>query len=147
MDHDDFIWVTGLLEGEGSFHWHKKSKGPSISTRMKDRDVVERVSKILEAKMYGPYTTASKPQYSAVYAVTLYGVRAVEWMEKLKPFMGERRKGQIEFCLSQWIAREVMTPDQRMEKAREFRFATQQQRDAQRDQALKIGLGTHVRPN
>lgn len=62
----DESWLMGLVEAEGSFLPPPPSRPstPSISVTMTDRDVMERVSKLLDRSLCGPYTrhdTRTKP--------------------------------------------------------------------------------------
>lgn len=90
-------WLIGILEGEGSFVWHqtKRDKGrPRIQIQMTDKDVMEKVAKLLGTHMtgpYGPYTTQKLP----AYYVHCSGVKAYENMKTILPFMGKRRTEQI----------------------------------------------------
>ena len=102
------IWLAGLLEGEGHFSWHrdKAEKGPGrprIQLQMTDKDIVERVAKLFNANLlgpYGPYTTQKLPSYFTHCS----GKVAIDWMKKIQSFMGERRHARIRELLERYEA-------------------------------------------
>jgi hypothetical protein len=72
-DEDWFYWLAGLLEGEGSFMHGPPSRPrmPHIHLKMTDKDIIEKVAAIFQAKYYGPYQadrnnpeSTYKPHYS-----------------------------------------------------------------------------------
>jgi hypothetical protein len=83
----DIAWLAGLLEGEGCF----MGPYPQIIVSSTDKDVVDRLAKITDSKVYGPVKTTHKDQYR----VTICGTRAIEWMETIYSLMGIRRKSKI----------------------------------------------------
>jgi len=103
----NFHWLVGLLEGEGSFSIHSKSRCPRLDCGSTDFNVVERVAKTLGTKIYGPYKTANgKKPY---YRIFLHGEKAIELMQQLYPFMSQRRKARIAEIFELW----ENTPDMR----------------------------------
>lgn len=97
-------WLTGFLEGEGSFSLHSSVKSGWISPRLDagttDRDVIERAARTLETKVYGPYKIANgKKPY---YRVFVHGSLAAGWMMTLFSLMGKRRQGRIREVLLRW---------------------------------------------
>jgi hypothetical protein len=105
MNDPDFYWLAGLLEGEGSFLAGPPSAPNSlrIALTMTDEDVVARV-----AALWGVAYHEVRQQRSRVmgwkpnYYVHLRGKPAVELMEQLLPFMGERRQQQIRRALESY---------------------------------------------
>lgn len=97
-------WLAGLLEGEGSFVWHKtiRDKGrPRIQISMCDKDIIARVANYFNATLsgpYGPYKTQKQPYWYTHCS----GKRAIEWMMTIFPLMGERRKIQITPLIQKW---------------------------------------------
>lgn len=93
----DIAWLAGLLEGEGSFCWHQtqRDKGrPRIQIQMTDKDVLDKAAILLRGKVlgpYGPYTTQKIPSWF----LHCSGKHAIFLMEKLLPYMGERRSLKI----------------------------------------------------
>lgn len=95
----DAAWLAGLLEGEGCF----TGKGGSLAIQlnMVDRDVLERVAKIVGAKrVRGPYRYSGRPTSQPYYSWTLYGESARAVMRRILPFMGARRSAKIRSLLA-----------------------------------------------
>ena len=97
-------WRAGLLEGEGYFGIDKRSKtryknstvpySPFIKISMVDRDVIDKVSLLLNKKTFSPkrLTTKNKKVYTCHIGdreTLLY------LLPKIKPYMGGRRKETI----------------------------------------------------
>lgn len=84
-------WTAGLLEGEGYFGFYSGS--PVVSLSMKDRDVVEKASKVMRAPSVrmAPGHVNSDP----LYVTRACGVNALRLMEGVLPLMGKRRKKKI----------------------------------------------------
>jgi hypothetical protein len=108
----EVAWLAGLLEGEGYFGVIRSHVGgkvyvyPRIGVTMTDRDVVQRAVTIMGAgKVHPvkPYGASRKPQYR----LHISGRRAAEWMGCLRPWMGERRREQIDAALNHRILRDV----------------------------------------
>lgn len=71
---------------------------------MTDRDIIERVAKLLNRKVYGPYINGGKASYKPVYAVALTGGHAVGMLMTLYSNMGERRQAKIRELITLWKA-------------------------------------------
>ena len=95
-------WLAGLLEGEGSFLKPSPSSPtrPAISIEMTDKDVIERVSRLLGAGIYVVPTARRNSVWKPSYRVILRSNRAVQLMLQLKPLMGRRRQQQIEAAIA-----------------------------------------------
>ncbi|QDF14205.1 LAGLIDADG endonuclease [Microbacterium phage GardenState] len=89
--HDDLLWLAGLLEGEGAFDAHR-GRYPRIRLQMTDRDVVERVAKLLGTTVR---LSLKRAPASATWNAELSGDRAAEIMAALLPYMGARRSARI----------------------------------------------------
>ena len=107
----DLKWLAGLLEGEGCFTAISQGTGmrpkhPVILLTMSDKDVVQKAARLLDgrkvSKMYTPTmkSRGAKPCWRAQVTCT----RAVDWMKKLYPFMGKRRKTRIRQLVAMWKA-------------------------------------------
>jgi Homeodomain-like domain-containing protein len=100
--NDEFFWLAGLLEGEGSFGRGPSSQPnlPHISVQMTDEDVIQRVSSIWGVR----YFKHSPPvaHYKPCFAAKIRGEKAVEWMIRLRPHMGTRRQSQIDKAVSSY---------------------------------------------
>lgn len=87
-------WLAGYLEGEGCFFftgYHKTC--PIIQARATDKDVVERVARIMGVpfeKIKCP--KKQKPHHKQQYKFYVGSDRATFWMRQLLPLMGDRRK-------------------------------------------------------
>ena len=69
---------------------------------MTDRDVVERV-----AVMWGVAVVPAAKRhehYKPTFSAKISGSRGADWMRRLRPLMGERRRGQIDIALDGWIS-------------------------------------------
>jgi hypothetical protein len=103
----EVAWLAGLLEGEGSFCKlvkirRPKKKAPwkdpyiAVQLGMTDEDVVARAA----ALMGVTYQQRKTPQgRKMMYQCRAAGVRAEILMKLLRPWMGERRRKQIEDIL------------------------------------------------
>jgi hypothetical protein len=98
-------WLAGLFEGEAYFGIDKRSKtrfihstvpfSPFIKISMVDKDIIDRVSFLLNKKTFSPkrLTVTNKTVYTCHIGdrETLFYL-----LPKLKPYMGERRQKTIE---------------------------------------------------
>jgi hypothetical protein len=93
-------WLAGLLEGEGSFLRGPPSapRTPAVQLTMVDLDVVERAAALLDSAV--TVIPPRKAHWRTAYLVRLGGPRAVEWMRRLRPFMGRRRQEQIDRAIA-----------------------------------------------
>lgn len=90
-------WIAGLLEGEGSFGFHKT---PTIQLNMIDLDVIEKVRYII--KPDANIGLIQRPSNQTQYKINISSIKAIEWMMTIYPLMSLRRKQQIQFVLDQW---------------------------------------------
>lgn len=107
MKQVELAWLGGLLEGEGSFLKGPPSSPnqPRISLQMTDYDVIWRVSKMFGVSyIYGSSDRRSK-SWKKVFKVMLKGRRAIAMMKLLRPFMGTRRRKQIDVAIKSWKGR------------------------------------------
>jgi hypothetical protein len=103
-DHE-LHWLAGLLEGEGSFMAGPPStpRTPVIAVHMTDEDVVARVGEIFECAVH--VVRPRNPRWRTTYVVRARGAKAVAWMTRLRPLMGERRREQIDRALACYAPR------------------------------------------
>lgn len=92
-------WLAGVIEGEGSF-LYTEGESPTISIQMTDKDIVERVAVIFEAHIAGPYV---KMECRPTWTCRIYGQKAVDWMRRLNPHMGVRRRAKIADIVQRWV--------------------------------------------
>lgn len=119
ISDNDLLWLAGLLEGEGWFcKANKKRNCPSMGVEMTDLDIIERVSKLFNRKIYK--IKGQKEHYKDTYLVKLSGSHAVELMKRLKSLMGFRRQKQIQeaidsydpkITLQRWVTRTKLTSE------------------------------------
>ena len=107
----EIAWLAGLLEGEGSFHFTMVGKCPNnrIQLSMTDKDIMERV-----AKMFFTTFSTLPPQglmrkNKNYYRVYICGANSRAVMRAIRPFMGQRRKKEIDKQLAAWETRQTKT--------------------------------------
>ena len=100
LDPLDLMWLAGLLEGEGCFRlkeYHRKTGfAITLNLGMTDLDVVRKAASIMNSSVLlrKSRDTKRKPCYTTGFS----GAPALMWMLILYPYMGERRKMQINNC-------------------------------------------------
>lgn len=101
MRAEEWAWLSGLLEGEGSFAAPPPSDPlrPRIALQMTDKDVVQKVADFFGLNYIQEITYPNKPKWNTSYNLTVGGSKAVIVMKKLRPLMGKRRKSQIDAAL------------------------------------------------
>ena len=111
----DFFWFVGLFEGEGCIGVDKADKNrPSIELAMQDRDVMERVSKLLDHKIVSfipPGKSVKGKSYKEMHRVRIYGRKAVMIIDAMKPHMSSRRRVRMEEALSLWQPKVTYTTE------------------------------------
>jgi len=101
-------WLAGLLEGEGYFgtinNWvaGRLYRYPRIGVNMTDSDVISHVASIWGVSVYVMRPSGVSKKVS--YRSTIVGSRAADWMRRLYPMMGRRRREQIDAALVEWKA-------------------------------------------
>lgn len=118
MNDLEFMWLVGLLEGEGTFtpvrnKWTRRDgtlvlrSTPRIQLQSNDKDVVERVAGLISGNVLGPYknTRSSKPSFndspSECWVVTVARQDTEELLKRMLPHMSIRRQQQIQQALSE----------------------------------------------
>ncbi len=94
---NQFSWLVGLLEGEGSFLNPRCGRNykprPYITLTSTDKDVIQQASKQLNNKVSGPYQyTANRKPY---WKTQLSGKQALSLMTTMLPYLSSRRKQQV----------------------------------------------------
>jgi hypothetical protein len=104
---EDLYWLVGLLEGEGCFSWNGS---PLITLAMTDLDVIEKARDILlpNRKIYRKERPEKKRKI--IYAFTVSGENAIEWMRVLQPLMFLRRREKIAQILDIWDNKKPIEP-------------------------------------
>ena len=116
LSPDDY-WLAGLLEGEGSFMrtGERYGRRPIVRVQMTDRDVVARV-----AAMWGVAVVPGGKQrfehYKPTFIAKVSGDRGADWMRRLRPLTGERRRVQIDVAIDGWASpRRLLHPYEKEE--------------------------------
>ncbi len=96
-NEQEIVWLAGYLEGEGCFYKKKDCPTVMIQVASVDKDIIERVAKILN----GPIRILKprKESHQIQYCITIASKKAVGVMRTILPFMGQRRKAKIEELL------------------------------------------------
>jgi hypothetical protein len=89
------LWLAGYLEGEGSFGYHSFS--PRVSVQTTDLDVIIRVAALMRTPVKGPLLRGKNR--NPIWYTQAYGDDARNVMTLVKPFMGTRRRCQINAVL------------------------------------------------
>jgi DNA-binding NarL/FixJ family response regulator len=102
MEEKDLYWLSGILEGEGSFlkGFVSKPTQCTIQANMTDKDVVEKVANLFGTKAC--FCKSKNPKHKDSYWARIRGSKAVALMELLYPLMGTRRKKQIEEAIDSY---------------------------------------------
>jgi len=101
----DIAWLAGILEGEGSFWMSTNHVGgkvyryPKVVVGMTDRDIIERVAGLIGGSVYD---MPRQPGRKAAFRAQVSGVKAAEWMRRLYPWLGERRRAKIDEILKEY---------------------------------------------
>ncbi len=105
MRVDDFHWLTGILEGEGTFLAGPPSdpRSPAIRLSMTDRDVVERVGRLFERAVIE--LRPRRADHKIPFVTTVKGTPAVELMRAMRPLFGAARRAQIDRAIASWHGR------------------------------------------
>src|SRR3990167_1045285 len=108
MEDIELGWLSGILEGEGSFTWGaKKDRGvyglPVVKIGTTDLDICKHVQALLGGKIRTD--PAMKAGWKDQYRLQYQGERGAEIMRILYPLMGKRRQRAIKNCLDNWGAR------------------------------------------
>jgi hypothetical protein len=101
MDHDETLWLAGLLEGEGWFGITNRKTAwgtATVKLNMKDRDIVWRAAVLMGSTSIHT-TQPAKSHWSVTYQAQVYGQKAIRIMQAILPLMGERRSNQIKDCI------------------------------------------------
>lgn len=98
-------WLTGLLEGEGSFTKGQKMTSATVTVSMTDKEPLAKALKFFGGKLYGPYTPKN-PKHSQYWRWCAFGPRALGIAQTTYPLLSPRRQGQIKTMIKNTIRRE-----------------------------------------
>lgn len=92
-------WLSGLAEGEASFHLKKSKRGRQLAVEVKiemtDKDVVERAASIAGGRTQVYERSSTRPNTKPIYYARWYGTDAENFMRRVLPYMGKRRSAKI----------------------------------------------------
>ena len=88
----DIAWLGGLLEGEGYFALQNKTC-PMIRLGMTDEDTVIKAATLMGSSVY---------RHRNVWITRIGGLRAIQWMFMLYPFLGKRRRIMVTSIIKYW---------------------------------------------
>jgi DNA-binding NarL/FixJ family response regulator len=112
---ENLIWLSGWLEGEGSFMSGPPSKPNTcvIAAVTTDLDIAEKVAKIMTISVIKQKKRKNDPEhYKQTYYVRLQGEKAFNLMKDLKSLMGKRRQEQIDKAMATFkITKRKMTSE------------------------------------
>lgn len=101
---DDFSWFIGLFEGEGTSYYDKSLKTCVIEIRMCDEDTISKAASFMNTKYRViPYTI--KENYKGnvpIFISRIRGKKAINLLEKIKPFLSKRRGQQVDNVFSMY---------------------------------------------
>jgi LAGLIDADG DNA endonuclease family protein len=104
MTSTERAWLAGLLDAEGCFYTRRGSDRPGlrpvISVKMADRDLIERAAALVGTKYIQVRPPDTPRGTKTQYAISVFGQRAIDIMEAIYPWLGERRRARIEEILA-----------------------------------------------
>jgi hypothetical protein len=110
-------WLSGYLEGEGSFIYTNTLQ---VSVQSTDKDIVEKVAKLFGKKNIGSYDpnkyekkkivrgNSVKTRRKRIYYIAVHGIRAYKILQKIYKYMGQRRKKQINRIIKQFLKQKII---------------------------------------
>lgn len=108
MTEAEAAWLAGFLEGEGSFYTKNQPNRnyliPIVKVNSTDKDVIERAAFLLGTSSL-QFEPRRKEHWKDQWKVHIYGKRAVDIMQQILPWMGERRAAKIQEIIAAWEAR------------------------------------------
>ncbi len=108
----DLSWLSGLLEGEGTFVINRYSAEiayPLIGLQMCDAGIVARVARLMGAPNVWR-REAEKDGWSPTYATAVSGHDGASWMRRLRDSMGARRRAAIDAALTAYHPIRLVDP-------------------------------------
>jgi len=101
MDQVHAAWLAGLIEGEGNFYGNDNT--PTVTIKMTDRDIIERAATLMGSTVRpcSPPSNGHKQQW----ATTACGLRAAKVLTAIRPWMGWRRKAELDAVADKFVDR------------------------------------------
>lgn len=116
----DAVWLAGVFEGDGCFTIGD-TRTPRALLQMTDEDVVARAAGLMGVSVARAKKLDNRKQ---VYIASSSGLRAVELMRLLRPYMGRRRQQQIVDVGVAWLERRAYNQQDRQWWANALRLET-----------------------
>ena len=96
---EKLIYLSGVFEGEGWFGLNRTVKNTYTPTavlevQMSDEDIVKRFQRYCNTNRKIHFVRKRKEHYKDQYRFVLTGIRALQLMEEMLPYLGIRRKEQ-----------------------------------------------------
>lgn len=104
MSEQDFFWLVGLLEGEGTFLKGPPSapNQPRIAVNMTDEDTVQRIASLFGVGYIHTRRHERHDNWKPAFTVKVVGKPAMELMRQIQPHMSKRRQEQIQRALDSY---------------------------------------------
>jgi hypothetical protein len=88
------------MEGEACFSSRSKGAPPRVRIDMTDKDVIERVARLLDRSAQFSHPPRSQARgWKPTWRVQISGAPALDLMQTFYPLLGERRRATIERVL------------------------------------------------
>lgn len=102
-EEQNFFWLVGLLEGEGSFLKPSPSRPnePRIELEMNDEAVVRRAGSLTHVGTQRRVRKQHEPP-RIVFRIRVSGRRAAAFMRRLRPWLSARRQAQVDAALDRY---------------------------------------------
>lgn len=102
-DSHTFFWLVGVLEGEAYFAYDAPRKLVRIEVEMKDEHVIARMAAMFGLAYMRRDRRHRNPKASVTYRLTLTGLRALQLMKRIQPYMSPRRARAIQQIEEQYV--------------------------------------------
>lgn len=100
MSADDWEWITGIYEGEGTVCYIEKGQHLNCRIKMTGRDVVQRVGALWQRAIIE--NKPEKEHHKASYSVSLKGAHAVVFLSVIHNGLSKRRQEQATLKCQLW---------------------------------------------
>jgi hypothetical protein len=94
LSESEAAWIAGILEGEGSWSAKAGRRNWTVSVRMTDRDIIERLQKLTGIGRF--YVEESPKGYKTSFVWSVAARPHREWLTTaVWPWLGSRRQQKI----------------------------------------------------
>jgi hypothetical protein len=84
----------------------KQYRYPVIKVSMTDRDIIERVAAMFGNSVYDVPPARKFPDRLLQFRAQITGTGAAEWMERVRPWLGQRRRAKLDEVLTEYRQQE-----------------------------------------